>query len=130
MEESIKFIRIPLVVTGFDIFTDSNKFMIIILRFVTYFSLTFPLLCLSYAVAFDKQLEFSDQIFISTGQQGFIIGIIQLSYFWYHRENVSGLFDDVKKLHGVRDEELVEQLSQPLFAECSIFLRKLCKYEF
>lgn len=127
MENSIKLIRIPLIMTGVDIFNESNGIRDTIFRLITYFSLISLTISFFYASDFDKQSDFSDRIFILTGIQAFIIVVIQLTYFWNHRDKFISIFEEIKDLHKAREEQWVQVHSEPLFGKSSKFLYKLCK---
>lgn len=127
MEQSIKFIRIPLILTGLDIFSENNKTQGKIMRIVTYFSMIFMVICFCYTFATSKEVNFSDRIFNLTAFKAYILVTIQLTYFWHYRSKVIELFDNIKGLHRPRDEDWVERLSQPVFEKCSIFSHKLSK---
>lgn len=127
MEQSIKFIRIPLILTGLDIFSENNKTQSKIMRIITYLSMIFMVICFCYTFATSKEVNFSDLIFDLTAVKAFILVSIQLTYFWHYRAKIIEVFDDIKGLHRPRDEEWVERLSQPVFDKCSKFSHKFSK---
>lgn len=127
MENSIKFIRIPLILTGVDIFNKSNQIWNTILRFCSYFIIISHPICFLYSFTLDKELDFADRVFLSIGSQAEVIIIVQLAYFWHHRDQVIKIFEEMEKLHMARDEDLVQVHAQPLFTKCSKLLYKLCK---
>lgn len=127
MEKPIKFIRIPLVFTGFDIFNESDRFQNKILHFISYTLLILMQVCFFSSVSFEKRLDLSDKIYIYTGIQAYFFVKIQLVLFWYHRKSIVKIFNDIKNLHGNREETYVEDLSCPIFEKCSAFLIKFCK---
>lgn len=129
MEDSIKLIRIPLIITGFDIFNDSNhtlnKVLRLISRLISYLSMTFVMLCFCYAVAVEG--DFSDLMFNLMTLQAFVLVLIQLGHLWHQRDQVIEIFDQIKGWHSSRDEEWAGENSRELFDKCSIFVYKLCK---
>lgn len=125
MEDSIKLIRIPLIITGFDIFGDSNHVLNKVLRLISYLSMTFVMLCLCYAVA--VEVDFSDLMFNFMSLQAFVLVLIQLGHLWHQRDQVIEIFDQIKGWHDERDEQWVGENSRELFDKCSIFVHKICK---
>lgn len=127
MEKSLKLIRFPLIIAGLDIFNGSNKVRNTILRLISYLSIVLTTSCLGHAILLDKNLEFADQVFLTLANQAYIIGVIQSTYFWYYRDEVYEIFDEIKNLHKAREDDWVQVHSQPLYDKCTTFLQKLCK---
>lgn len=127
MDNSIKFIRIPLIITGFDIFRESNEFSHKILRLTSYITISFVLASLCHGIAFEKEMDFSDQIFVHTAIQALGIVLFQLTHFWHHRNKIVKIFDDVKELHITRKGTLDEEYSRTLLEKSLAFLVNLCK---
>lgn len=128
MEKCIQLIRIPLMITGFDIFIESNQFRNKILRLISCITLSFMQTCFWYTIVFDNTgLDLPDKIYIYTGIQAYIFLKIQLIHFWYNRGKIVELYDDIEDLHKAREESLVEKHARPLFRKNSAFLSKFCK---
>lgn len=127
MDNAIKFIRIPLILTGFDIFNKSTTIWHTIRRFIFYLVLGFVILCFFYNILLDSDATFSDRIFNTISDNAFIAVMIQAIFFWHNRENVREIFKNIEELYEPREERWVEEIAKPLFAKCSKFLYKFSK---
>lgn len=127
MENCIKIIKIPLRIIGFDIFNQSKNKRDRILLVITYISLIFELFCLCYGIAFDNRLDFPDRVYLFGSIQAFIIVIVQLTQFWFLRDKICDIINQIMDLHRERCEAFVNEQSQLEFGKTRKMLYKFCK---
>lgn len=127
MEESIKLIRLPLIITGFDAFNKCDPIWQIITRYFFYFVMGTDVFSFCYALAVFKDTEFSDKVFLVISLNAFNVIIAQAINFWNKREAIVSIFEAINELHADREEKWIKTHSKPLFQKCSLFLYKFCK---
>lgn len=125
MEKPIKLIRIPLFITGFDLFNKAQPVRNTIFRTVWYLSNIWLSLSVGYTFAQNKTVEFADRVFLMLASQASGIVIVQSVHFWRHQHKVSKLFDEINDLHKVSEDQWIESHSRITFAKCSAFVNKV-----
>lgn len=115
-----------MILTGFDIFNESNVLLNTISRLIFYFLVGTVMLCFCYTTDLDKDPAFSDRIFISIANHAYISVLIQVTYFWHYRHKVFAIFEDIKSKHIECEEEWVRECSELMYRKCSK-LYKICK---
>uniref|UniRef100_A0A336M3K6 CSON011577 protein n=1 Tax=Culicoides sonorensis TaxID=179676 RepID=A0A336M3K6_CULSO len=119
--------RIPLIITGFDIFSKNMVKSQRFLNFMFYLIMGDLTICLFYSITQSKHFTLADITFDVTGFFAYLSIITQLTYFWKNQNTIRNIFHHFKLLHSTREENWTNNLRDPLYAKCSTFLKKLCK---
>lgn len=128
MEKVIKLIRIPLIICGFDIFEKSNRIRNAFFRLLYHFFLIHAFICMVLTIfQKEKNVDFSDKIFLLICLSSIITGFLQFLYFFQHHDIITTIFDDVQIIYETREEKWLQKQSKTIFEECSKRLYKLSK---
>lgn len=127
MENSIKFIRVPLIINGFDLFNKDQPVRNTILRAVIYLSIIWLPLTSVSATALSNNIKFVDGIFLALSFQANITVTVLSVHFWQFHHKIFEIFDEITNLHKVREEEWFQSHSHITFAKCSTFVNAFSK---
>lgn len=127
MEKSIRLIRIPLNITGFDILKDSCTFWHSLRRWIFFVAIVNLCYCFIHTMFFEERFEFCDKILLSTSLLVYVSISIQGYLFWAGRKKLVMIIDMIRVLHFTREEAWINDYSWPLIQKCAQICFKMCK---
>lgn len=127
MEKSIRLIKIPLNITGFDILRDSCTLGHSIRRWIFFVSIVNICFCFVHTILFEKKLEFCDVILLSTSLLVYVSISLQALLFWTGRKKFVTIVEMINAFHLPRVETWIDEYSSPLFEKCAKICFKICK---